>query len=90
MSIEDQDFNQSEIPTMAAPPVSSAVSPDEEEANSDRADAFFAAVDSTPGYTAGADPSEQGGGMNSTLVFIGILVAVNVASAIFGWGFWLY
>jgi hypothetical protein len=45
-----------------------------------------------------AQPSQQtndssgsgGGGIPSAVYFIGILVLINVLSAIFDWGFWIY
>jgi hypothetical protein len=36
------------------------------------------------------DDSGGGGGFPRILIYIGILILVNVLSAAFGWGFWLY
>jgi len=37
-----------------------------------------------------SDADQGGGGFPSWLIYIGILILVNVLSAAFGWGFWLY
>jgi hypothetical protein len=31
-----------------------------------------------------------GGGVPRILIYIGILVLINILSAVFGWGFWIY
>ena len=39
-----------------------------------------------------AQPSSSsgGGGVPKILIYVGILILVNVLSAAFGWGFWIY
>jgi hypothetical protein len=34
--------------------------------------------------------SDNGGGFPSWVLYIGGLILINILSAVFGWGFWLY
>jgi hypothetical protein len=47
-------------------------------------------VSNRSNYDAQTDNSGGGGGVPRILIYIGILILVNVLSAAFGWGFWIY
>lgn len=37
-----------------------------------------------------SDTGGGGGGVPRILIYVGILIVINVLSAAFGWGFWIY